>query len=486
MSKPLHKRVLGWLTWQRIVLVACGTAFVVGIVVYFFVPRYYSSSASVLVSKSLSAPAGLSELEGLSRLGLDRQESSLARMQEILQSRRLRSDLVQKYNLESKLGASQAGALKWLKNNTQIRVLGFGGGVGLRIQVQCSGSSRIASWIGNTGAFTDNEARQICAELANDYVTLLDEYLTATNVKSAQNTKEFIQERLATVKANLNDTEEHLQQLRQRYLLMEPDAKAKALYEAIQNASTTYESTTHTVREISQELSETRVNLTREETDRIAREVIARNPKIASLHEKLAGLEAQLAAERADGKSSQHPDVRTLESRIHNINQQLDETTKEVQEQVVWQPNPLYDNLRDHAAQLEAQLAGLQARQESLQQEISESEGKLREFPAIAREYMDTERKRQLQSEIATTLARQLELANIQVQKDTSDTFDVLDEAVVPEKKSGPSTVKTAGRAFIIVLVILVLGLLYHRGLFVDYGEPYSQQANDRTEVDGA
>ncbi len=483
MSKAPYEKVLQWLTWQRILLVAFGCAVLVGIIVYLFVPLRYSASASVLVSKPVSAPAGLQGLQGLAQLGLGNEGASLERIQAILKSRRLRNDLIEKHDLESKLQLSHEETLEWLRENTSIKTLGpdfAGGGVGLTIRAHCTGSSRTDSWLGRTAAFNDAEAKEICAQLANDYVTFLDKYLTAANVKSAQGTKEFIQERLDTVRQNLEDAEDRLQQLRQHYLLMEPEEKAKALSSAIQDASTTYEKTSHTVQEFSQQLRETKETLGREEAERIASEVIARNPKITSLHEQLATVEAQLAVEQDDGKSSQHPDVRALQSKIRNIKQQLQQTQEDIRQQVVWQSNPLHDTLRDRAVELEAELAGLRARRESLHQEISEGEQQLREFPAIAREYMNAERQRQLYAEIAATLARQLELATIQVQKDTSDSFDVLDTAVPPERQTSPSASNSAAMAFIVVLAILALALMHRDGLFLDFREVPSQQTDEK------
>jgi uncharacterized protein involved in exopolysaccharide biosynthesis len=482
MSGSLHNRALQWLTWQRILLIAFAAALVVGGIVYLFVPLQYSSAASVLASKSYAAPPGLGSLEGLRQLGLDRQETSLSRMETVLRSRRLRNKLIRKHDLETRLETSHAGALKWLGANTNVRELGFGSGVGLKIQVTCTGSSRAGQWVGRTEPFTNSEAKKICAGLANDYVIFLGEYLTEANIKSARETRDFVRERLTNVRDNLTETEDRLQQLRAQYSLVEPEEKAQTLYSAIQDASESYEETQHTIRELSRELSETRENLTGEEADRIAREVIARNPKIVSLHEKLAGIEAQLAAEKGDGKSDQHPDVRALQSRVQNVRQQLEETKEDVREQVVWQPNPLHDALRDQAIQLEAQLAGLQARRESLEREMAQGEQRMQEFPAIVREYVDTQREQELQSEIAAILARQLELTNIQMQKDTSDAFDLLDDAVVPDKKSGPSTVQIAGRTFVAVFVILLVAWMYQRGLFLDYGQPYQQDGNDGKE----
>ena len=468
---------LDWLTWQRIALIASAGAIFVGIVVYVLLPRQYSAATSLLLREVQNPVSGL----GLLAIpGLSSGAPSLERMEQILRSRRVRDILVQKYELESRLGLTHQEALQYLGDATTIRTIGAGGlslrgGVGLVTEVACSGPSRFGVWTGRTEPFTTDEAKQICAQLANDYVVTLDDYLTTANVKSARDTKLFIEERLTEVQAGIGETEDRLQELQTQYLLMEPDSKAKELIGAAQDANMEHARTARQAQELANSLSMSRSRLQREDAERISQEITQRNPIIVSLEQRLAGLRADLATNMGEGKSSQHPDVVVLQSAISDVERQLEAVTRDVLQQVTRRPNPLHDTLLQDVTRLEVQLAGIRARQEKLSQQMDEAEDALRELPPVAREYVHMNRKRQIQTETLTALARQLETANIEEQRESSASFQVLDEAVPPERKSGPSTVKNTARTFVAIVVLLALGWAYRHGMFTEYqGEAQS------------
>ena len=460
---------LDWLTWQRIVLIASAGAVFVGIVVYVLLPRQYSAATSILTSQAPSPVAGL---QGLSMSGMSLNNAAIERMEYVLKSRRVRDALVEKYELESRLELSHEKALEWLDAASTINIVGGGGllgGIGLTIQVTSPGPSRLQMWTGTTGPFTTDEAKQVCAQWANDYVAILDEYLTTANVKSARDTRLFIEERLTEVQAGIGETEDRLQELQTQYLLMEPDSKAKELIGAAQDATMEHARTVRQAQEVAKSLSTSRSRLQREDAERISQEITQRNPVIVSLEQRLAGLREDLATQMGDGKSSQHPDVVAVQSGISDVERQLELVTRDVLQQVTRQPNPLHDSLLQDVTRLEVQLAGTHARQEKLSQQMDEADNALRELPPVVREYVHMNRKRQIQTETLTALARQLETANIEEQRESSDSFQVLDEAVPPERKSGPSTVKNAALTFLAIAFLLGFGWAYRHGMFTEY-----------------
>ncbi|MEN6301488.1 MAG: hypothetical protein ABFD96_02120, partial [Armatimonadia bacterium] len=165
------------------------------------------------------------------------------------------------------------------------------------------------------------------------------------------------------------------------------------------------------------------------------------------------------------------PDVVVIQSEINQTEKQLEHLSVDVLQQVTRQPNPLYDGLLGDVTRLEVQLAGAKARQAQMAQEIAQSESQLRSLPPVAREYVNLSRKQKIQSETIGELSKQLQLAEIEVQRNSSESFSVLDPAVAPEEKSGPSTVKSAAMTFVLLVVLLTLGWAYRHGMFMDYAE---------------
>ncbi|MEN6548891.1 MAG: hypothetical protein ABFE07_22840, partial [Armatimonadia bacterium] len=111
------------------------------------------------------------------------------------------------------------------------------------------------------------------------------------------------------------------------------------------------------------------------------------------------------------------------------------------------------------------------ARQTQIAENIAKSESQLRDLPPVAREYVNLSRTQKIQSETIGELAKQLQLAEIEVQRNSSESFSVLDPAVAPEEKSGPSSVKSAAMTFVLLVVLLTLGWAYRHGMFMDYAE---------------
>jgi uncharacterized protein involved in exopolysaccharide biosynthesis len=454
-----------WLTWQRIVVIAAACAALVGIIVFVFVPLRYSATASILISETTPSAAGMQNLP-VANLSLG--GSAATRMEHVLKSRHMREILVDEHQLESRLGLSRGKTLKWLNEAASISVFGQRGlqsGIGLTVDVICPGPSRLQRWMGNPAPFTTDEAKQKCAELGNDYIAKLDEYMTTANVQSARDTRLFIEERLTEVQANLNETEDLLEELQTQYLLMEPDSKAKELISAAQDVNIEHARTARQAQELANSLSTSRSRLQREDAERISQEITQRNPMIVSLEERLARLQAELSTHLAEGKSSRHPDVVVAEAEIGDVKQQLSQVNEEVLQQIARQPNPLRDTLLEDVTLLEVQLAGIRARQNKLRQQMEEADSALRELPPIVREYVHMDRKRRIQAETLTSLTRQLELASIEEQRESSATFQVLDEAVPPERKSGPSTVRNAAITFVLLVILLSLMLAWRTGI---------------------
>lgn len=461
---------LDWLTWGRIAVIAGFGAAIIGLYVYVFIPVRYSASSTFLVKEGATSSLGLPA--EMMMLGGGSATSSQLYMELVLNSRHLRSDLIKAHQLESRLGLSPQETQEWLRQATDVSAIGkrpMRDGVGTTTTVTVDSTSRLSQWMGQPKPFTHEEAKQLCAQLANGYVASLNDYLLGVNIKNAQANQQFIEERLKEVRASLAQTEDRLQRMRAQYLFLEPANKYQVLADTASTARKEYAAGEVRIRQLASSLASSRTRLSREEVNRITSQVQQRNPNFAAIEQELTALQTQYQTELAMGKSPQHPDVVVIQSAIEETKQQRSQLTQQVLQQVTVQANPLYDKLLLDVVTAEVQLAGEQARQRQLGQQVRQAENDLRTLPPVAREYASIQEKYKLQTEMLASLSRQLELANIEVNRDSVSSFDILDEAEPPERKSGPSTVISTILAFFVLFILLSLGWAARHGLFFDY-----------------
>jgi uncharacterized protein involved in exopolysaccharide biosynthesis len=461
---------LDWLTWWRITVMAGAGAVIVGLIVYVFVPVQYSASSTFLVKEG--AASSLVLPAEMMMPGARPTTTSQLYMEMVLNSRNLRSALIQAHQLESRLGLSPQKAQEWLREATDISAIGkrpMRDGVGTTTTVTVDSTNRLSQWRGQPKPFTHEEAKQLCAQLANDYVASLSDYLVKVNIKNAQANQQFIEGRLKEVRVSLAETEDRLQRMRTQYLFLEPANKFQVLVDTASTASKEFATGEVRTKQLASSLASSRTRLSREDADRITTQVQQRNQNFAVLEQELTNLQTEYQTELAKGKSPRHPDVVVIQSAIDEIKQQRTQLPQQVLQQVTVQANPLYDKLLLDVVTAEVQLAGEQARQRQLKQQVDQAENALRSLPPVAREYTKIQEKYKIQTELLASLSRQLELANIEVNRDSVSSFDIMDEAEPPEKKAGPSTVINTVLAFFVLFMILALGWAARHGLFFDY-----------------
>jgi len=472
-AKPMAARLialLDTLTWWRIVLLSSAAAVVVGGWVFAALPARYTASATLLVShrpdviasftQSGEVPLGDGALTNL----LTGEPAWLKRLELILRSRRIAMHLVRKCKLAERSNADEDGAASALLKTTRIKLLEK---AGVAIQVTCCGPSRLQECRGRRPSLSHDEARRLCAELANEYAVALDKYATEVSVGAARQTRQFIEKRQRQLEQDLAHTEDRLEALQTTHTLIEPQNKAVELVELTKEAARSYASAAAECEELAHSLQAARGRLAEEDAMRIAEEVTARNPVIAALEEKLAELRVQLATELESGKAPSHPDLLDLQAAIDSTEHQLDELAEEVRQQVSRHANPAYDAIMSKVVALEVALSGVQARKAMHHAQLAQAREQIVGFPPVVREYVTLARERQLQSELLTTLARRLELAAIEEQRESTARLDVLDAAVPPRAKSGPSSVRSAELTFAVVAIVLSLAVAHRRGLLV-------------------
>ena len=473
---------LNALTLRKLFLIALLCAAVVGLYVFLFVPRLYQAQTSLLLNEHPDVVASLSQAAAseaaatgsAGALGLMGGNlggnSEVQRLEAILQSRSVRDEVLAKEQLRERLNLQGQAGTAWMAKITKVKAVGsglIGGGVGLEISVTLPSSARVSEWLGKPYPFSTAEAQKYCAQLANDYVALLDLYLNKTNVQSAREDRLFVEQRKREEEAELSKIEDRLQALQAKYKVVDPGPEAQHLLDLSKDAANAYALASTNVDAAEASLRPARASLTHEQATRVTSEINLRNPVIAGLEDQLAQFRLDYANGLATGKSPQHPDMVALRASIANAESQETAVAREVRDSLTKAPNPIHDTIMGQVVTLEVSLAAARASKAKYGSLLAQLQAKLDSLPPVARTYAHLSAQRELQAQLVAASSKRLQIAMIQERSQSADRFQIMDAAVPPDAKSGPSAVKSAGVTFILIVLLLGLMMAYQRGLFV-------------------
>jgi uncharacterized protein involved in exopolysaccharide biosynthesis len=426
----------------------------VALLVALFWPSTYSATSSFFVSGQAEILANL-QRQGATTDTADLQslKPTQERLAAILGSRLLRSRLVKAHQLAEKLRIDPSEAEEDLTRMVKVEAIGK---EGFTITVTCRGFSRLRVALGHS--FGRAEARQLCAGLANSYLTELQDYVTNTSVGEAQRKRQFLEASLRQIRSQLQVTETRLQELQRQFELLDPSAKALLLTDRIKTLEQARAEDLARLKETAGSLKAAEGQLCGTDVMTIATIVEARNPVITQLEQKLAQLKLDLAAERATGKTDQNRDVQQIISAIDSTEKQLRTVHQQVQTEVSKHTNPAYDKLASQVVDLRVTLAGAQARSGQSALLLRGVKTQLNQLPAVAREYAAIRQDQDVQTQTLAQLKQSLAVASLQEQQSKlAGQFLVLDQASPPPDLYGPPIWLSALLTFAVILCTLGL-----------------------------
>lgn len=441
-------------SWWGVLSISIGAGLLVGLFVALFWPSTYSATATFFVSDpaallaTLQAPANVPEEAVLSSL-----KPSPERLGAILSSRLLRARLVQKHHLDQRFGMEPTFAEELLARMAKITPIGS---EGFSITVTCKGYTDLRVRISH--ALTRQEARQLCAALANDYLAELQQYITTTSIQEARKRREFIQNAQRQALQELQKAERGMQQLQQAYACLDFETEASLLTDRIRVLEQAEAEAKAKLAETQKSLAKTRGQLGRMEAMRVASVVKMRHPLINSLEQKIADLQAELATAEAQGKTRQNRDVIQILAALEANQRQLAQLKQEVIKEMAQQVNPLYEKLATQAADLEVTLAGAQARVARTTALLHSARQKLASLPPVARRYAALKQDHDIQFQTLAALKQSMAVALVQEQQSKRvGEFLVLDKAVPPPDLYGPPVLLSMFATTLLILAIMGL-----------------------------
>jgi len=209
-----RKNSVGWVNyakimarWRKFIFISVGVVTLIAGVISFILPKWYTGTASVLPPKEESLLGGLSGVTSLLRdlapvkglSGLGGGQRGLLNYLAILSSRRAKDSLITKFNLMQVYDiASLEKTREALEDNTEFQIAENGS---LVIEVLDTDPQR-------------------AADMANYYVTVLNQISTELGTQEARANREFIERRLAQNEADLKEVEDSLRAFQEKHGLI--------------------------------------------------------------------------------------------------------------------------------------------------------------------------------------------------------------------------------------------------------------------------
>ncbi len=432
-------------TWLHVFLVSALLAALAGLFTYFGRPASFTATSSLLLSDRPDIVSGMIAGSDQALVG-----PQLDRLRVIVTSRTLRLKLVKQFGLAEKLGVSPTEAVDVLGRMTTVKPMGEDG---LTIAMVCRGFRKPR--LAYRYPLEASEARQLCADLANAYVSELRTNLRETDLAQAKQTREFLEGHYQALTGTLAETEDELQALRTSYELVEPAEKAARINDRLRVIEEAYTSASAEVSSTRNSLNAAQAKLDTVEVRRMSSEAQVRNPVLSSLEGRLAELQVELSTELARGKTEENRDVQQIHAAIEGIEEQLAEAEATVLKEMSEQVNPNYDSVMGTVIELHVALAGATARQSRYASMLGGARSDLSDLPPVARMYLDITRRQDLQAQQLVSVSQALWRAQVEEERSsTTDPFTVLDEAVPPVRRTGPPTALVTGAAFLVLLLL--------------------------------
>ncbi|MCD6361023.1 MAG: hypothetical protein J7M38_09175 [Armatimonadetes bacterium] len=436
-------------TWLHVFIVSALVAVAVAVLTWFGRSASFTATSSLLLSDRPDIVSGMVAGSGQPAPGRD-----LDRLLTVLHSRSVRLALVERFNLAEKLELTTPEAVDMLAHMSSIKALGADGIV---ISVTCRGYRAPGFAIRAPLAFED--ARKLCADLANAYIEQLRLHLREADVKHARQIREFLEAQHQELSDRLAATEDELEGLRRDYELVDPADSASRINERIRAVEQACADAAAEVSSARDSLRAAEARLDTVQARRISSEAQMRNPIISSLESRLAELHIKLTTELARGKTSENRDVQQIQAAIEGIEQQLADARETVLKEMSEQVNPAYDTVVGKVIEMHISLAGAQAREARYRSLLNAARAELASLPPVARTYVDITRRQELQARQLAAVEQALWQARVEEARATStEPFSVLDEAMPPTRRRGPATLLSALIAF--GALVLIQGII--------------------------
>jgi len=429
-------------------------ALIVGVVGYAIVPRQWVADSTIMFESSASL-SGLSRF--MTEFGLSAAPTSRGNFETILRSRELRGRVVDQLGLEQELGArGHLDAIRLLGEMTSISQPADGV---IEVRATWKGESRLGGRAGDPAA-------EQAARLCNEIVATLGEIVGELDFASASQQRKFVEEQLERTEGELLAAEDALVKYATAEGLISPSSQASASLQAVSDLRQREIDLRVELQAARDREAEALQRLGSQERMVISQVSEQRDPQIDQLDQRVMELQRQIAEQmEIEGKSERHPDVARLKVELEGAQEQLAELLRdELQPRAqTMSVDPHYQDLVREALDSRMSRTGLEAKLRIVSGERDSAMSHLRELPAKTARYEELQREVTVKRDALGRLTAQYEAARV-AEAGSVAQFNVLDEAVPPDRPSGTSLRKTVMLAFFAALMVSTLLAFWRQG----------------------
>lgn len=296
---------------------------------------------------------------------------------------------------------------------------------------------------------TPEEAQMISQSIADNFLTLM----TKLNKEGNSSTVNFLNDRMAIAKEEMETAENKLQAYQQEKGIYSPDDQAKALIERLSAYDTNIAQLEAQEQANSAKLQDVTGQLEQQNSSLLEYN-ISDNDAIMSLRTAIVNKQVELVG-LEQRYTEEHPDVIQAKQELAELKRSLDREIQSAVNSKSATLTPVQGNLLMEKVQTETAKAVTSASLDALKAKQQEAEGNISTLSADSVEYMRLLREKNITSEVYTNLVKAYENTRIQEAQESMD-IQVIDAANLPREDmpAKPNKKLIAAIGFVVGIMI--------------------------------
>ena len=299
---------------------------------------------------------------------------------------------------------------------------------------------------------TPEEAQMISQSVADNFLTLM----TKLNKEGNSSTVNFLNDRMAIAKEEMETAENKLQAYQQEKGIYSPDDQAKALIDRLSAYDTNIAQLEAQEQANSAKLQDVTGKLEQQNSSLLEYN-ISDNDAIMNLRTAIVNKQVELVG-LEQRYTEEHPDVIQAKQELAELKRSLDREIQSAVNSKSATLTPVQGNLLMEKVQTETAKAVTSASLDALKAKQQEAEGNISTLSADSVEYMRLLRDKNITSEVYTNLVKAYENTRIQEAQESMD-IQIIDAANLP-REDMPAKPKKK----IIAAIGFVLGIMISFG----------------------
>lgn len=299
---------------------------------------------------------------------------------------------------------------------------------------------------------TPEEAQMISQSVADNFLTLM----TKLNKEGNSSTVNFLNDRMAIAKEEMETAEDKLQAYQQEKGIYSPDDQAKALIDRLSAYDTNIAQLEAQEQANNAKLQDVTGQLEQQNSSLLEYN-ISDNDAIMNLRTAIVNKQVELVG-LEQRYTEEHPDVIQAKQELAELKRSLDREIQSAVNSKSATLTPVQGNLLMEKVQTETAKAVTSASLDALKAKQQEAEGNISTLSADSVEYMRLLRDQTITSEVYTNLVKAYENTRIQEAQESMD-IQIIDAANLPREDMPAKPNKK---------LIVVIGFVF--GIMISFG----------------